>query len=89
MIDKSIISNFKKKVKELKKHNQLYFNKDEPIISDQEYDHLKNEIIELEKEYDYLKKLNLIGDIVGAKPTNKFKKIKHLRPMLSLSNSFD
>ncbi len=89
MIDKSIISNFKKKVKELKKHNQLYFNKDEPIISDQEYDHLKNEIIELEKDYDYLKKLNLIGDIVGAKPTNKFKKIKHLRPMLSLSNSFD
>ena len=36
-----------------------------------------------------LKKIDSVKDIVGATPTNKFKKIKHLKPMLSLSNAFD
>ena len=31
----------------------------------------------------------LIENLVGSPPTNKFKKIKHLKPMLSLSNAFD
>ena len=35
------------------------------------------------------KKIESISKIVGAKPSNKFKKIKHLKPMLSLSNAFD
>ena len=35
------------------------------------------------------KSLNLLSKIVGASPTNKFKKIKHLSPMLSLSNVFN
>ena len=35
------------------------------------------------------KKLNLLQNIVGSKPTNKFKKIKHLKSMLSLSNAFE
>ena len=46
-------------------------------------------ILQLQNQYEYLKKLNLFNNFVGSKPTNKFKKIKHLRPMLSLSNAFD
>ena len=45
---------YKDKIKNLKKHNSLYFNYDKPIISDSEYDNLKNEIKELEKENKYL-----------------------------------
>ena len=80
---------YKKKLDLLKKHNKLYFNEDRPIITDAEYDDLKNEIINLEKDNKFLKKLNLNKNNVGFPPSNKFKKVKHLKPMLSLSNAFD
>ncbi len=85
----SLIKNFKKKVKELKKHNNFYYNNDRPIITDKAYDDLKKEIFDLEEKNIFLKDLNLTDNLVGSLPTNKFKKIKHLRPMLSLANAFD
>ena len=84
-----ILKIYKDKVKELKKHNFLYFNKDNPKISDAEYDKLKEELLKLEESNSSLKKLNLLQNIVGSKPSNKFKKIKHLKSMLSLSNAFE
>ncbi len=84
-----IIDTYKKKINLLKKHNNLYFNNDNPLISDSDYDSLKKEIINLEKKNNFLKKLNLNNKIIGSPPSNKFKKVKHLKPMLSLSNSFD
>ena len=87
--DNNLIKKFKEKVKELKKHNILYFNQDKPIISDAEYDNLKKELIRIEKSNKSIKRLNLLSNIVGAPPTNKFKKFSHLKPMLSLSNAFD
>ena len=90
MINKNIITrNFKKKIAELKKHNQYYFDNDDPVISDKDYDELKKEIIKLQEEHKFLKKLKLIDSLVGSPPAKKFKKIKHLKPMLSLSNAFD
>ena len=84
-----IINNFKKKVDTIKKHNEHYFKYDNPKISDAEYDKIKNEAIELEKKYKFLKNLNLFEKKVGFAPSNKFKKIRHLSPMLSLSNAFN
>ena len=90
MVDKSkVIKDYKKKVDNLKRHNELYFNKDKPEIIDAEYDSLKKEIFKLEKKYNYLSTLHLTKNIVGAKPSNKFKKKDHLIPMLSLSNAFN
>ena len=83
-----IINKYKNKIENLKKHNNFYFNDDNPKISDAKYDLLKQEISKLEKEFKYLRDLNLMQGIVGSTPTNKFKKVKHLRPMLSLSNAF-
>jgi len=83
-----VIEKYKKKISLLKKHNKLYFSKDRPKISDSQYDSLKKEIIDLEKKNKFLKKLNL-NHIVGSPPSEKFKKIQHLKPMLSLSNAFD
>ena len=84
-----IIDIYRKKINLLKKHNKSYFNNDNPVISDSEYDSLKKEIFNLEKKNNYLKKLNLSKKIIGSPPSNKFKKVKHLKPMLSLSNAFD
>lgn len=83
------IKDFKEQIKKLKRHNELYFNQDNPEISDSAYDNLKKKLIELENKYYFLKRLSLLKDIVGSTPGNKFKKIKHLQPMLSLSNSFN
>ncbi len=86
---KKIIKDFKQKVKNLKKHNFQYYNLDNPSIPDSEYDKLKQELLDLQEKFDFLKKLSLVDKIVGSSPTNKFKKIKHISPMLSLSNAFD
>ncbi len=84
-----IQKDFKNKLKSLKKHNEYYYNKDSPKITDAEYDKIKNEILALEKKYPFLKKIESVEKIIGAKPSNKFKKRKHLKPMLSLSNAFN
>ena len=73
----------------LKKYNEAYFKKDEPIVSDAEYDDLKKTIIEFESKYNFLKSKNRQSEKVGYEPSGKFKKIKHLKPMLSLSNAFN
>ena len=44
---------------------------------------------DLEKKNHFLKKLKLNNKIIGSPPSKKFKKVKHLKPMLSLSNAFD
>jgi DNA ligase (NAD+) len=86
---KNIINLYKKKIKNIKEHNKSYFIKDNPKISDSEYDKIKKEILELEKKYSYLKEIDSIDKIIGAEPSNKFEKIKHLSPMLSLTNAFN
>ena len=85
---KKLISEYKKKIQVLKNHNKYYFELDKPKISDAKYDELKKEVLELENKYSFLKKKGLISKIVGTPPSNKFNKIKHLKPMLSLSNAF-
>ena len=83
-----ITKNYLQKVKLIDEHNKSYFNNDDPKISDHKYDDLKKEILELEKKYLFLNRYNSISNKVGSKPSSKFNKIKHSKPMLSLSNAF-
>ena len=85
----NIIKNYLKKVDLIKKYNKSYYDKDAPTISDHKYDDLKKETLELEKKYQFLEKYESIQNKVGFKPSSKFNKIKHSKPMLSLSNAFD
>ena len=84
-----IIQNYLKKVKFIEKYNESYYAKDSPIVSDQNYDELKKETLELEKKHLFLKKYGSIKNKIGFKPSSKFNKIKHSKPMLSLANAFN
>ncbi len=89
MNEKKIKQNYLNKIKELQKHNRLYYNESSPILSDKKYDELKKEIINIEKKYKYLRN-NLSPSItVGFKPSKNFIKSKHRVQMLSLSNAFN
>jgi len=77
-----------KKISDLKKHDEAYFDQDSPVISDQDYDIIKQEILNLEKKYIYLKNKNSPSQKIGYEPSGKFKKIEHDIPMLSLANAF-
>ena len=76
------------KIKEYLRHNKQYYEKSRPLITDKEYDKLKNEIINLEKKNLYLKNKDSPSNNVGFKPSKSFDKYKHKVPMLSLSNAF-
>ena len=89
MKNQKIINEFKKILKFKKKNNELYFSKDSPVISDSDYDILKKEVLNLLKDFPFLKKIFKISSLIGAPPSDKFKKKKHLKPMLSLSNAFN
>ena len=88
MKKKEIEKFYLNKIKEIKKYDKAYFDKDNPIVSDKFYDDIKREIIVLEKKYKYLKHQNSPSNKVGYEPSSKFKKVKHSVPMLSLSNAF-
>ena len=88
MEKKEIQKLYIEKINKLKKFDKAYFDDDNPIISDKDYDQIKQEILNLEKKYNYLKNKNSPSTKVGYEPSGKFKKIKHDAPMLSLANAF-
>ena len=88
--DKKKIKNiYLSKLKEIKKHNELYYKKSKPEIIDSEYDKLKKNIIDLENNFKFLKNKDSPSNIIGSKPSKIFLKSKHRTKMLSLSNAFD
>lgn len=74
--------------KELEYHNNLYYNQDEPEISDYEYDMLLRELEQLEKEFPSLKSTMSPTNRVGGNAGEKFSAVTHTVPMESLHDSF-
>ena len=88
--DKKKIKNlYLSKLKEIKKHNINYYDKNKPIIDDSEYDKLKNQILEIEKNFKFLSSKDSPSKVIGSKPGKNFLKYKHRTKMLSLANAFD
>ena len=88
MIDERINRKYLNKIKLFQKYNKHYYNLNQPLVDDSEFDKLKLEIINLEKQYKFLNHKDSPSNSVGFKPSKIFKKIKHKTAMLSLSNAF-
>ena len=89
MRDNLIKRKYKEKISLIEKYNKFYYDKDQSIISDQEFDLLKKDLIDLENKYNFLKSEKSPTRSVGFKPSKNFSKVKHKVPMLSLSNAFN
>ena len=73
---------------EIAAHDKRYHQDDAPTISDAAYDALRRRLEALEEEFPTLKGQAAASRQVGAKPLEKFGKVKHRVPMLSLANVF-
>ena len=73
---------------EIAEHDKRYHQEDAPIISDAAYDALRHRYEELEKAHPELADALSLSRKVGAAPSEKFAKVRHVVPMLSLGNIF-
>jgi DNA ligase (NAD+) len=73
---------------EIAAHDRRYYQEDAPSISDAEYDALRARNEAIEARFPALIREDSASRRVGAKPAEKFVKINHAVPMLSLGNAF-
>ncbi|MBI3163092.1 MAG: NAD-dependent DNA ligase LigA, partial [Chloroflexi bacterium] len=69
-------------------HNYRYHVLDAPVISDLEYDRLLNELKKIEADHPDWITPDSPTQRAGAKPSEKFEKVRHPAPILSLANAF-
>jgi DNA ligase (NAD+) len=73
---------------EIAEHDRRYHQEDRPTISDAEYDKLRRRYEEIETRFPALADEESRSRRVGAPPSEKFAKVRHRVPMLSLGNAF-
>jgi DNA ligase (NAD+) len=73
--------------REIDHHNHRYYVLDDPLIGDDEYDALLDELREIEAANPELRTPDSPTQRVGAAPLEKFERVQHAEPMLSLGNA--
>ena len=73
---------------EIRDHDRRYYQDDAPTVSDAEYDRLRRRLLALEARFPELRAPDSPSLMVGAGPSEKFDKVTHRVPMLSLDNAF-
>ncbi|HKF08131.1 MAG TPA: NAD-dependent DNA ligase LigA [Xanthobacteraceae bacterium] len=69
-------------------HDRRYYQEDAPTVSDAAYDALRRRNEEIEARFPELVRADSPSRRVGAQPSQKFAKVRHAVPMLSLGNAF-
>lgn len=73
---------------EVNHHNELYYQKSKPVISDFEFDTLLAQLVKLENEFPALRLPDSPTQRVGGTITKEFTTVFHQYPMLSLGNTY-
>lgn len=73
---------------EVRLHDELYYIRAQPVISDAEYDRLYRELVDLEMTHPELATEDSPTRRVGGAPLTEFHSVRHLSPMLSLENTY-
>jgi DNA ligase (NAD+) len=73
--------------RELAEHNRRYYVLDDPLIDDDEYDALLDELRAIEADHPELRTPDSPTQRVGAPPLERFEQVEHAEPMLSLANA--
>lgn len=74
--------------RELNHHNHLYYVDARPVISDQEYDRLMRQLIELESAHPQWITPDSPSQRIGGEPVEGFKTVEHSIPMMSIDNTY-
>lgn len=74
---------------ELHQHNHNYYVLNQPLISDQEFDFMMHRLQDLEALHPEMADPNSPTQRVGSDLSNEFETVRHLRPMLSLANTYN
>lgn len=87
-----MVQNVAKRIQELRvllqEHAHRYYDLDDPLIADGEYDLLFHELLRLEEEHPELITPDSPSQRPGGVPLDKFAQVVHRLPMLSLENAF-
>lgn len=75
--------------REIAEHDRRYYEEDAPTVSDAEYDTLRQRYAALETRFPELRTSESLTQKVSGKASEKFAKVRHRVPMLSLDNAFD
>src|SRR6185437_14132556 len=78
----------KRLVAEIGAHDKRYYQEDAPTVSDAVYDALRRRNEAIEQRFPDLVHADSPSRRVGAAPAQKFAKVRHAVPMLSLGNAF-
>lgn len=87
--EKEAKKRWKALIKTIEYHRDLYYAKDNPEISDEEYDALERELLSIEEQFPELRTLDSPTQKVGVAPSAGFKKIRHKVPQWSFNDVFN
>jgi len=88
MTERQARAEHKRLADEIARHDKLYHEKDDPEISDADYDKLRQRLKALEARFPQLVDMFSPTQKVAPTPTTAFAKVRHAKPMLSLDNAF-
>ncbi len=88
MVAKTLRQQIEKLREEIRRHEYLYYVKNEPEISDYEFDRMMKQLAELERQHPERVTPDSPTQRVGGAPATEFPTVRHAVPMLSLDNTY-